>query len=119
MSETANYSNLESYLGDSGGKAVTEAALREYLEGKAGQDEDFRKTLLADPLGTVEAEAGIKLPTGIKLHVHEENADSLHLVLPAPMELDASQLQSVAGGWPHYTSVDDPDIDTNDDNDNT
>ncbi len=119
MSEKPNYSTLEAYVGDAGGKAVTEATLRQYLAGKAGQDEDFRKTLLADPEGTVETEAGIKLPAGMKLIVHEEDADSLHLVLPAPIELDAGQLQGVAGGGWNYTSVDDPDIDVNDDDDMT
>ena len=116
MPDKPDYSNLESFLESDGTKAVTEGRLRDYLVGKAGEDEAFRKALVADPLGTVEAEAGVKMPVGIALHVHEEDQNSLHLVLPAPMQLDASQLQSVAGGWgPPYTSVDDPDIDNDSD----
>ena len=81
-------------------KAVTEAGVREFISGKAAEDEGFRKALMADALGTVEAEVGIKMPSGLKLVVHEETNEELHLVLPAPLELTPQQLQVVSGGWP-------------------
>ena len=39
--------------------AVTEAGVREFISGKATEDEAFRKALLADALGAVEAEIGV------------------------------------------------------------
>ena len=80
--------------------AVTEAGVREFISGKAAEDEAFRKALLADALGTVEAEVGVKMPSGLKLVVHEETNEELHLVLPASLELTPQQLQGVSGGWP-------------------
>ena len=85
-------------------QAVTEAGVREFIAGKAAQDEAFRKALLADALGTVEAEIGIKMPSGLKLVVHEETNEELHLVLPAPVELTPQQLQVISGGWPPASS---------------
>ena len=81
-------------------RAVTEAGVREFISGKAAQDEAFRKSLLADALGTVEAEIGVKMPGDLKLVVHEESNEELHLVLPAPLELTPQQMQAVSGGWP-------------------
>ena len=81
-------------------KAVTEAGVREFIRGKAAEDEGFRKALVADALGTVESEIGVKMPSGLKLVVHEESNEELHLVLPAPLELTPQQMQAVSGGWP-------------------
>ena len=80
------------------GRAVTEDAVREYVVGRAAIDREFRKAVVADPLTVVEAEIGIKMPGGLKLAVHEESADQLHLVLPAPVELSAKQIEQVSGG---------------------
>ena len=83
--------------------AVTEQAVRRFLVGKAGEDAGFRKALLADPAAAVEAEIGIQLPSELKLVVHEETNDDLHLVLPAALELTPAQMQAVSGGWPPTT----------------
>ena len=85
-------------------KAVTEAGVREFIRGKAAEDEGFRKALVADALGTVESEIGVKMPSRLKLVVHEESNEELHLVLPAPLELTPQQLQVVSGGWPPTTN---------------
>ena len=77
---------------------MTETKVREYLIGKALQDDDFRQSLIADPNGTVVAEVGRTLPDRMKLHVHQETQDDLHLVLPAPTELTAGDMAAVAGG---------------------
>ena len=102
MSEqTEQYGSFSAYLDARGrGEAVTEAAVREFIAGKAGRDDGFRKALLADPRATVEAEVGIEMPGDIKLVVHEETNEELHLVLPSPVELTPAQLESVSGGWP-------------------
>ena len=99
MKETA-YGSFADYQESRGSTAVTEDGVRQFIAGKAGQDETFRKALLADPLATVEAEVGIKMPGGLKMKVHEESADELHLVLPAPVELTPKQMEAVSGGWP-------------------
>ncbi len=68
----------------------------------AAKDSAFRKRLTADPQGTLEKEFGLKLPPGVKLHVHEEGDNVRHLVLPkAPskqVELSDDQLEAAAGG---------------------
>ena len=100
MSEQPQYSSFSDFQESTGSTAVTEEAVRDFITGKAGADEDFRAALLKDPGAVVEAEVGIKMPGGLKLKVHEESNDELHLVLPAPVELSAAQLQTVSGGWP-------------------
>ena len=96
----SKYGSFSEFHGADPTRTITEASVREFIAGKAGEDEAFRKALLADPLGTVEAEVGIKMPGGLSLVVHEDSNDELHLVLPAPMQLTASQLATVSGGWP-------------------
>ena len=98
MGEERQYTTFNEHVKTLGGVA-TEAAVREFLVGKATQDDEFRKALVADPLGTVTAELGIRLPDGIEVEVHEETHDSLHLVLPAPMEMTPADLAQVSGGW--------------------
>ena len=65
---------------------------------KAKDDSDFRARLLADPKGTVEAELGVTTPDALALHVHEETATDLHLILPADKRLRQEDLEAVAGG---------------------
>ena len=118
MSDQPQYSSFSDFQKSTGSTAVTEEAVRDFITGKAGADEDFRAALLKDPGAVVEAEIGIKMPGGLKLKVHEESNDELHLVLPAPVELTPGQLQTVSGGsWPskpaspaHDDHVFDPDF---------
>ena len=100
----SQYSSFSEFQEANKAKAVTEAGVREYISGRAARDETFRKALVADAFGTVEAEIGVKMPSGLKLVVHEESNEELHLVLPAPMELTAQQLQTISGGWPPASS---------------
>ena len=104
------YSSFSQFQEANAAKAVTEAGVREFISGRAAQDEGFRKALVADALGTVESEIGVKLPDGLKLVVHEESNEELHLVLPAPLELTPRQLQQVSGGWPPVSSATDDSI---------
>ena len=117
MSDQPQYSSFSDFQKSTGSTAVTEEAVRDFITGKAGTDEDFRAALLKDPIPVVEAEIGVKMPGGLKLRVHEETNDELHLVLPAPVELTPAQLQAVSGGWPseppspaHDDNVFDPDF---------
>ena len=81
-------------------------ALKSLYE-KALKDEAFRRRLMADPKGTIEQELGTKLRDGVKVYVHEETADTFHLVLPhlpsKNRELSEAELAAVAGGgWGDY-----------------
>ena len=106
------YSSFSQFQEANAEQAVTEAGVREYISGRAAQDESFRKALLADAFGTVESEIGVKMPSGLKLVVHEESNEELHLVLPAPVELTPQQMQTISGGWPPTA---DPSTSTTDD----
>ena len=91
--------SLNEFMAENPGEAITEAKVREYLIAKASRDEHFRRALVADPTGTVNAEIGGRLPDDLAVEVHEETHKTLHLVLPAPMELTGAELEGVAGGW--------------------
>ncbi len=49
---------------------------------KAEEDAEFKKKLLKDPKAAIEEASGKKLPKELKVHVHEQTEDSVHLVLP-------------------------------------
>ena len=73
---------------------------RRRIVGKAVEDEAFRARLLADPKAVIEEELGLTLPPGLAVEVHEEGADTAHLVLPPPRgALSDEQLARVAGGF--------------------
>ena len=68
---------------------------------KAWNDEAFRKQLLADPKSMIEKEIGQTLPADLKVVIHEESDDTIHLVLPVKPsgeELSQDELDKVAGG---------------------
>lgn len=71
---------------------------------KAMKDETFRKQILENPKGVIENEAGVKLPDKLRLHIVEETAGQVFLVLsPKPVEasgeaLTEEELESVVGG---------------------
>ena len=75
--------------------------LESQLIAKAWQDPAFKQTLINDPKGTIEKETGMKIPDGVEIQVHEETADTLHLVLPPKPEegeLSEEELELAAGG---------------------
>jgi len=49
---------------------------------RAWEDENFKLELLADPRGVIEKELGVQLPPGLKIFIHEQLPDTLHLILP-------------------------------------
>lgn len=74
---------------------------------KAARDTAFRAELLRDPKDVIERElssaggSAMRLPATVTVVVHEETADTFHLVLPeAPKagELSDVELAAVAGG---------------------
>ena len=77
----------------------TEREVKAHILMKATEDEAFRARLLADPKGTVEAEAGITFPADYTFHVHEETATDAHMILPSGSQLSTQELEGVTGGW--------------------
>ena len=84
---------------DSGNETITISGMRERLLEKAAGDEAFRARLLADPKAAVQDELGVELPAGFTIEVHEEAADTSHLVLPPSAALGEAELGQVAGGF--------------------
>ena len=72
--------------------------VRKQLVEKAESDDIFRNQLLSDPRGTIEKELDLKIPEGLEIQVHEESAETTHLVLPPSPKLNETQLSQVAGG---------------------
>lgn len=64
---------------------------------RAGVDEDFRTQLLADPKAAIYDELGLEVPEDVKIEVHENDAQTVHLALPAT-ELAEEQLEAIAAG---------------------
>lgn len=79
--------------------ALTTTELRDQLFAKAAENDDFRARLLADPSAVLRDDYGILLPENLKLHVHEENATTAHLVLPRSKKLTEAELESASGAY--------------------
>ena len=83
---------------DANTRTMAVGAMRERLIAKAAEDETFRARLLAEPQDAVQDELGVKIPDGFTIAVHEEAADTCHLVLPPSSRLDEAALAQAAGG---------------------
>src|SRR5262245_36680786 len=85
--------------------AIDQTQMQEYakqwgqLVARAWSDEAFKARLLTEP-GQALAEAGIAVPAGYAIQVHENSENVVHLTLPAKPseELSDEQLDAVAGG---------------------
>lgn len=70
---------------------------------KAWTDEAFRRKFLADPKAQFEEHLGTRLPETLQISAYQEDADSLHFVIPERPkgdldELSDEDLEKVAGG---------------------
>ena len=77
----------------------TAAQMREEVVRRAAEDPAFREALKADPKEAIGEAIGARLPDGLRVHVHEDSADTGHLVLPPPARLDEAALERVTGGF--------------------
>ena len=74
-------------------------SLLKKLVAKAEEDTDFRGRLLANPNSALKEAFDIEVPDDFSVMVHEDDARTAHLVLPASTELTDAQLQQAAGGF--------------------
>jgi Nitrile hydratase, alpha chain len=83
-------------------QTVTRRDLETSLVEKSWKDHEFKKAVLSDPKGMLERHLGQKLPTQVRVLIHEEDANTLHFSIPqAPSnltELSNEDLERVAGG---------------------
>ena len=68
------------------------------LIAKAQEDADFRGRLVANPSTALKEAFDIEVPEDFNVLVHEDDARTAHLVLPASPELTDAQLEQAAGG---------------------
>lgn len=76
---------------------ITASELRDHLIKQAGENDEFRARLLANPKATVSEDYGFDLPENLNLYVHEEDATTAHLVLPRSKKLTEAELQAASG----------------------
>jgi hypothetical protein len=60
-------------------QAVTRRDLETALIEKCWKDPEFKKQVISDPKGMLERHVGQKLPAQVKIFIHEEDANTLHL----------------------------------------
>lgn len=63
---------------------------------RAVEDQVFRQNLVDNPREIIEAETGEPLPESVQVVVLEDDANTLHVVLP-PQTLDL-EIEDVSGG---------------------
>src|SRR6516165_4467955 len=87
----------------------TRVQLESALVQKCWKEPEFRKQVVGDPKGMLEKHLGRKLPEQVKIFIHEEDANTLHLAIPpAPANLSKlsdEELEKVAGGTDAVLSV--------------
>ena len=76
----------------------TRERMLQKLIARTEEDTDFRGRLVADPGSALKEAFNIEVPEDFSVVVHEDDARTAHLVLPASAELTDSQLQQAAGG---------------------
>lgn len=72
--------------------------MRQHLTDKAMEDSDFRQRLVSDPKAVISEEFGVEVPENFTIMVHQSDASTLHLTLPAGPELNEEQLEMIAAG---------------------
>jgi len=75
----------------------SDQSIAEFIIRRAIEDPAFRRSLLASPRKAIEAALGLPLPKGVKVRIHEDTPDKVHLVLPpTPRALEEAEMQGIA-----------------------
>lgn len=79
-------------------EAIAERAdqMRQHLTDRAIEDADFRQQLISDPKAVIADEFGVELPESLTIVVHQNDANTFHLSLPAGPKLSEEQLEMIA-----------------------
>ena len=77
---------------------MTQAEMQETVLTRAGEDEEFRARLLADPREAIEEATGAPIPDVFTVEVHAESATTFHLVLPPTARLTEEEMAQVFAG---------------------
>ena len=78
----------------------TAQEMRTRVLDKATNDAAYRARLIEDPRAAIGDELGVPVPDSLTIRVHEEDAASVHLVLPPSSRLRDPDLEAVAAGGP-------------------
>ena len=81
----------------------TQESLMQKLIAKMQEDTDFRSRLIANPSSALKQAFDIDVPEDFNIVIHEDDAHTAHLVLPATPELTELQLQQATGA--HHCSL--------------
>ncbi len=78
----------------------TAVEMENEIKARADEDSAFRARLMDDPKAVIEEVTGLDVPDAFTIHVHEDSATDLHLVLP-PMggRLSDEEMRDAAGGF--------------------
>ena len=89
-------------MSTSAAPVATRQQLETALIEKCWKDPAFRKEVVSDPKGMLEKHLGRELPEQVKIFIHEEDANTLHMSIPLVpanvSELSDEDLEKVAGG---------------------
>ena len=69
-----------------------------FLLSRAGEDDDFRERLLANPKETIEREFGVTMAKDHAIHVHEETYAATHVVLPPRSKFTEAEREEAKTG---------------------
>jgi len=72
--------------------------IRDDLLSTTAEDSDFRQRLLRDAHRVIEEGYGFEIPEGVNPVVVENDASTLHRVLPRSSRLPDEELTAAAGG---------------------
>jgi hypothetical protein len=67
---------------------------------RAWTDDTFRQWLHKDPVAALQ-DSGLKVPEGAKVHIHENTAKDVHVVIPTKPEGSLQNIASLAAAYTH------------------
>ena len=81
---------------------MTRGEMNDHLARFCSESSDYKAKLKADPKDIISRQFALDIPDNVTVKVLEDNADTVHVVLPhvveSGAELSDSDLEAVAGG---------------------